>query len=169
MYSAYKLNKQGDNIQPWPTPFPIWNQSVIPCPVLTVASWPAYRFLKRQVRWSGRLDQCKGLQCIAYSNHLTVFSFFSHCSYYFSKYHIKRKHSKIYNHKDMAIMASWTEDLHVEFHTFCRNHLALKLNFIMFKICFLMWTIFKVFIKFSTILLLLVLLFGYLVMRDVKS
>ena len=33
-------------------PFPIWNQSVVPCPVLTVASWPAYRFLKRQVRWS---------------------------------------------------------------------------------------------------------------------
>ena len=27
MYSAYKLNKQGDNIQPWCTPFPIWNQS----------------------------------------------------------------------------------------------------------------------------------------------
>ena len=41
MYSAYKLNKQGDNIQPWCTPFPIWNQSVVPCPVLTVASWPA--------------------------------------------------------------------------------------------------------------------------------
>ena len=53
MYSAYKLNKQGDNIQPWRTPFPIWNQSVVPCPVLTVASWPTYRFLKRQVRWSG--------------------------------------------------------------------------------------------------------------------
>jgi len=53
MYSAYKLNKQGDNIQPWRTPFPIWNQSVVPYPVLTVASWPAYRFLKRQVRWSG--------------------------------------------------------------------------------------------------------------------
>ena len=53
MYSAYKLNKQGDNIQPWHTPFPIWNQSVVPCSVLTVASWPAYRFLKRQVRWSG--------------------------------------------------------------------------------------------------------------------
>ena len=53
MYSAYKLNKQGDNIQPWRTPFPIWNQSVVPCPALTVASWPAYRFLKRQVRWSG--------------------------------------------------------------------------------------------------------------------
>ena len=53
MYSAYKFHKQGDNIQPWRTPFAIWNQSVVPCPVLTVASWPAYRFLKRQVRWSG--------------------------------------------------------------------------------------------------------------------
>ena len=53
MYSAYKLNKQGDNIQPWCIPFPIWSQSVVPCSVLTVASWPAYRFLKRQVRWSG--------------------------------------------------------------------------------------------------------------------
>ena len=53
MYSEYKLNKQGDNIQPWCTHFPIWNQSVVPCPVLTVASWRAYRFLKRQVKWSG--------------------------------------------------------------------------------------------------------------------
>ena len=34
-------------------PFPIWNQSVVPCPVLTVASWVVYRFLRRQVRWSG--------------------------------------------------------------------------------------------------------------------
>ena len=54
MYSAYKLNKQGDNIQPWCTPCPVWNQSVFPCLVLTVAPWPAYRFLSRQVRWSGR-------------------------------------------------------------------------------------------------------------------
>ena len=38
-YSAYKLNKQGDNIQPWCTPFPIWNQSIIPCLVQVVASW----------------------------------------------------------------------------------------------------------------------------------
>ena len=44
---------QGDNIQPWCTPFLIWNQSVVLCPVLTVASWPAYRFLRRQVRRSG--------------------------------------------------------------------------------------------------------------------
>ena len=34
MYSACKLNKQDDNIQPWPTPFPIWNQSVVLCLVL---------------------------------------------------------------------------------------------------------------------------------------
>jgi len=47
MYSAYKLNKQGNNIQPWHTPSPIWNHSVGPSPVLTVASWPAYRFLRK--------------------------------------------------------------------------------------------------------------------------
>ena len=52
MYSEYKLNRQGDNIQPLCTPFSIWNESVIPCLVLTVASWHAYRFLRRQVRWS---------------------------------------------------------------------------------------------------------------------
>ena len=34
MYSTYKLNKQGDNIQPWYTPFPIWNQSAVPYLVL---------------------------------------------------------------------------------------------------------------------------------------
>ena len=49
MYSAYKLNKQGDNIQPWHTPFPIWNQSIVPCLVLTIASWPAYRSHRRQM------------------------------------------------------------------------------------------------------------------------
>ena len=31
MYSTQKLNKQGDNIQPCRTAFPIWNQSVFPC------------------------------------------------------------------------------------------------------------------------------------------
>ena len=49
MYSSCKLDKQGNHIHP----FPIWNQSIVPCPVLTVASWLAYRFLRRQVRWSG--------------------------------------------------------------------------------------------------------------------
>ena len=53
MYSAHKLNKQGDNIQLWHIPFPIWNQSIVPCPVLTVASCPAYRLFTMRVRWSG--------------------------------------------------------------------------------------------------------------------
>ena len=45
MYSAYKLNKQGDNIQPWCIPFSIWNQSVVPCPVLKL------RFFTNSVGW----------------------------------------------------------------------------------------------------------------------
>ena len=53
MYSAYKLNKQGDDIQLCHTAFPVLNQSVILCPVLIVASCPAYRLLRRQARWSG--------------------------------------------------------------------------------------------------------------------
>ena len=38
IYSAYKLNNQGDNIQPWYTTFPIWNQFIVPCLVLTIVS-----------------------------------------------------------------------------------------------------------------------------------
>ena len=53
MYSAYKLHEQGGNVQSWHTPFPVWTQSVVSCPVLTVASWPAYRFFRSQLRWSG--------------------------------------------------------------------------------------------------------------------
>ena len=52
-YSAYKVNKQGNNIQPWRTPFPVFKQFLVPCPVLTIASQLAYRFLRRQVKWSG--------------------------------------------------------------------------------------------------------------------
>ena len=52
IYPAYKLNKQSDSIQPC-TPSSILNQSIVPCLVLSVASWPAYRFLRRQIRWSG--------------------------------------------------------------------------------------------------------------------
>ena len=56
MYSAYKLNKQGDNIQPWRTPFPIWNQSVVPCPVLTVA-WPTIIYTPLGCCWES-LKKC---------------------------------------------------------------------------------------------------------------
>ena len=34
MDTAVKFNKQGDSIQPWHTPFPILNQSIVPCLVL---------------------------------------------------------------------------------------------------------------------------------------
>ena len=40
MYSAYKLNKQGDNthLDVLDVLFPILNQAIVPCPVLTVVS-----------------------------------------------------------------------------------------------------------------------------------
>ena len=53
MHSAYILYKNGDIIQPSCTPFTILNQSVVPCLVQIVASWPTYRFLRWQIRWSG--------------------------------------------------------------------------------------------------------------------
>ena len=40
LYSTDRFNKQGDHIQPWLTPFPIWEQSVVLCPLLTVAFYP---------------------------------------------------------------------------------------------------------------------------------
>ena len=46
MNSAYKLNKQDGNVQPCRTPF-----SCSMCG--SVASWPAYRFFRRKIRWSG--------------------------------------------------------------------------------------------------------------------
>ena len=52
MYSENKLNKQGDNIQTCCTSLPILSGPVVQsnskCCIL-----PAYRFLRRQVRWSG--------------------------------------------------------------------------------------------------------------------
>ena len=38
-----KLNNHCDNIQYWLMLFPVWNQSEVPCPVLTVVSWPEGR------------------------------------------------------------------------------------------------------------------------------
>ena len=38
-HSAHKLNKQGDNIQPCLTPFPILNQSVFPCLVYCFSTY----------------------------------------------------------------------------------------------------------------------------------
>ena len=49
MYIVYKLNKEArwQHSTLMYSPFPVWNQSIVPCSVLTIASWPAYRFLRR--------------------------------------------------------------------------------------------------------------------------
>ena len=46
MYSACMWNKQGDNIQHCHILFTIFKQSIVPCLVLTAASWLSYRFLR---------------------------------------------------------------------------------------------------------------------------
>ena len=43
--SLSKLQKTVKNRETW--------HGAVPCPVLAVASWLGYRFLRRQVRWSG--------------------------------------------------------------------------------------------------------------------
>ena len=72
MYSAYKLNKEDDNIQPWRTPFQIWNQSVVPCPVLTLASWPCIQVSQEagQVVWYSYLSKFSTVYCDPHSHRL---------------------------------------------------------------------------------------------------
>ena len=59
MCPSFNLNKQGENIQPWCTFFPIWNQSIVSYPFLTLASWPAYVVSQEagQVVWYSHLFQ----------------------------------------------------------------------------------------------------------------
>ena len=72
MYSAYKLNKQGDNIQTWCTPFPIWNQSVVPCPVLTLAFLTCIQIFQEagQVVWYSDLFKNFPVSCDPQSQRL---------------------------------------------------------------------------------------------------
>ena len=70
MYTAYKLDKQSDNMQSWCTPLPIWNQSIVPCMVLTVASWPSCRFLMRQEKWSDIPISSRIFQSLLWSTQL---------------------------------------------------------------------------------------------------
>ena len=56
MYSAHYLNKQGENIHHWITDIflsQFWTSPFFLCVVWTIASWLAYRFMRRQVRCSG--------------------------------------------------------------------------------------------------------------------
>ena len=72
MFSAYKLNNQEWQYTTWCTPFPIWKQLVVPCPVLTVASWPAYRFLRKQVRRSGIPISWRIFHSLLWSTHFGI-------------------------------------------------------------------------------------------------
>ena len=42
----------------------VLNQSIVSCKVLTVASWPVYRFCRRQVRWFGIPISLRNIQFI---------------------------------------------------------------------------------------------------------
>ena len=65
MCSEYRLSKQADSRKPCHIPFSIWNPRVVPYRVLTAAFWPSYRFLRRQVRWSGYSHRFKSFsQCV---------------------------------------------------------------------------------------------------------
>ena len=70
MYSAQKLNKQGDNMQPCHTLLSILNKSVAPCKALTVASRPAYSFPRRQVRWSDTIISLRIFHSLLWSTQL---------------------------------------------------------------------------------------------------
>ena len=66
-HSAYKLNKQ-DNIQPWCTPFLIWNQSVVPCPVLTcfLTCIKVSQEAGQVVWYSQLLEECSTVCCYSH-------------------------------------------------------------------------------------------------------
>ena len=57
--------------------FSYLNQSVVPCLVLTIASWPACRFLKRKVRWSGSLISFRIFHSLLWSTQSRVFGMVS--------------------------------------------------------------------------------------------
>ena len=73
MCSVCELNKEGDNKQTCHAPFSILSQSVVPYRVLTVASWRAYRFLRRQVRWSGIPISLRVFHSLLWSIHSKAF------------------------------------------------------------------------------------------------
>ena len=62
IYSTQKLNKQRNNIQASCTPFPILNQYVVPCPVLTVATFSSIQFshsVRSSSLWLHRLQHTR--------------------------------------------------------------------------------------------------------------
>ena len=90
MYCACKLNKQGDNIQPWCTPFPIWNQSFVPCLV----------------------SNCCFLNCIQISQETGKVVWYSHLLKNFSQFIV------IYAFKGFGIINKAEVDVFMEFSWF---------------------------------------------------
>ena len=72
--AAHRLNEQGDNRQPCHIPFSILSQSVVPNRALNIASWPAYRFLRRQVRQSGIPTSLRAFHSLLWSAKSKAFS-----------------------------------------------------------------------------------------------
>jgi len=58
IYSAYKLNKQGDNIQSWCTPFPIWNQSII---LQGAGAPPMAKVMRKEAQYMQRRNRASGV------------------------------------------------------------------------------------------------------------
>ena len=57
MYSAYKLNKQADNIQPCHNTFQTLNQSICPCPVLLLIDLNTGSQETGEVIWYSNLSE----------------------------------------------------------------------------------------------------------------
>ena len=90
MYCAYKLNKQGDNIQPWHTPFPILKQSVVSCLVLN----------------------CCFLTCIQVSQEADEVVWYSHLFKNFPQFIV------MHTVKGFSIVNEAEVDVFLEFHCF---------------------------------------------------
>ena len=116
MYSAYKLSKQGDNIQSCHIPFPILKQSVVPCKVQTVASWPAYRILRRQVEWSGSLISLRIFHSLLESTQSKAFTKSMKPKYMFLRIRLHSTWSIGWWQLDLYFLCLfWTQLVHLEF------------------------------------------------------
>ena len=72
MNSVYKLNKQGDSIQPWHTAFPIWNQSIVPCTNCCFLTCTQVSQEAGKVVWCSHLFKNFPVCCDSHSQRLTT-------------------------------------------------------------------------------------------------
>ena len=92
MYFAYKLNKQGDDIQPWRTPCPIWNQSVVHVHACEInAAYLQIFYMFSSILYMVPYLSLKSLDPVIYFRRSKVFL----CIIYLSKYQEHRKVEKV--------------------------------------------------------------------------